>query len=267
MREPSPAGARALAVVVLAAGRGSRLPPEVRRVPKWLLTVAGSSVAERQLEGLRRAASAWSRLLVVTGYRSERFDASALSAAVGRPCELVHNRMFERVNNWLSLHLALTKLAGEGWAGGVCVVNADLLLPPRLLARFLETAARSEASLLAVDVRPVSSEEQMKVVLDETRRSALDIGKSRLAGASHGEFIGLSKVDSRDLPLLRCVLASFVDDPGRASEWYEGAFREAMREGLAFRVFPVETGRWVEIDDGSDLERAHELALSLGNEE
>ncbi|MBD0289667.1 MAG: NTP transferase domain-containing protein [Thermoleophilia bacterium] len=267
MRERAPGRTRPLAVAVLAAGRGSRLPRQVADVPKWFLTVGGSSIMQWQIDGFRRAADRWSRLLVVTGHRNDAFDGRLLSATLERPCELVANPMYASHNNWLSLHLALTRLVDDGWDGGVCVVNADLLLDPAVLARFLETAAGADRSLLAVDFHAPGSEEQMKVVVDAARRRALDIGKDRLEGPPSGEFIGLSTLAPSDLPLLRTVLSSFLADPGRSSEWYEGAYREAMRRGLEFELFPVDTGRWIEIDNADDLERAQELASVLSQGE
>jgi choline kinase len=256
-----------LAVVILAAGRGSRLSADGADLPKWFLRLEGASIAEWQLEGLRHASALWSRLVIVTGYRDDVFDRSSLSAFVGRELELVHNPRYASHNNWLSLQLALAHLAGERWGGSVCVLNSDLLLAPQALAQFLETASSVRRSILAVDLEAPRSEEGMKVALDSERRRVLDIAKDRLAGSPAGEFIGLSKIESGDLPHLRQILTSFLDDPARASEWYEAAFREAIRTGVEFALAPVETGRWIEIDDGGDLEQARELARLLKEEE
>jgi choline kinase len=259
--EPPP-----LAVVILAAGRGSRLEASVGELPKWLAPVGARSIADWQLEGLRRATRLWSRLLVVTGYRTERFDAASLPTALGRPCELLHNPEWEGRNNWYTLRLALSRLASDAWDGSVCVLNSDLLVAPRVLERFLEAASRERRSLLAVDREAPRTDEQMKIALDPAGGLVVDIGKGRLSAPPAGEYVGLAKIDARDVGRLARILDSFLEDSARANEWYEAAFLEAMRTGVAFGVFPVDPGRWIEVDDAGDLERARDLALLFEEE-
>jgi choline kinase len=260
--EPSP-----LAVVILAAGRGSRLEASVGDLPKWLAPVGARSIADWQLEGLRRAAGRWSRLLVVTGYRTELFDAASLSTVLDRPGELLHNPEYASRNNWYTLRLALSHLAEDGWDGSVGVLNSDLLVPPRMLERFLEAASGERRSLLAVDREAPRTDEQMKVALDPESGLVVDIGKGRLSAPPAGEYVGLANIDARDVGHLARILDSFLADPARTNEWYEAAFREAMRTGVEFGVFPVDPGRWIEVDDPGDLDRARELALLFEEED
>ena len=238
------------AVVILAAGRGSRLAGDV---PKWFVTVGGRTLAERQLDALSLAGAA--RVLVVTGFRPELFGEEALGA------ELVHNPDWETHNNWRSLAIALERLADDGWDGAVCVLNSDLLVGPRVVGRFFAAAAGDPRSLLAVDADAPRTDEQMKVAVEAGR--VVDIGKGELAAAPGGEYVGLAKLAARDVPALRAILDGFAADPERADEWYEGAFREAMRAGVEFGVVPVDSGRWIEIDDAADLARAEAIAALL----
>lgn len=243
------------AVVILAAGRGSRLAGDV---PKWFLRPGGRTIAEVQLDGLRRGASHWTRLLVVTGFRPELFDADALGV------ELVHNRDWATRNNWYTLAVALEHLAREGWNGAVCVLNSDLLIGPDVVARFLEAAGADPRSLLAVDPGAPATDEQMKVAVRDER--VVDIGKGELSAPPAGEYVGLAKIGAGDVPTLAAILDGFAADPAHADEWYEGAFREAMHAGVEFGVFPVDSGRWIEIDDDADLERAAAIAALLEDE-
>ncbi len=235
------------AVAILAAGRGSRLAGDV---PKWFLPVGGRTLAERQLDALRRAGAG--RVLVVTGFRRELFDADALGV------ELVHNPDWAALNNWRTLAVALERLAADGWDGPVCILNSDLLVGPRVVGRFLAAAAADPRSLLAVDPEAPRTDEQMKVAVEDGR--VVDIGKGELAAAPGGEYVGLAKLAAADVPALAEILAGFAADPARADEWYEGAFREALRAGVVLGVVPVDPGRWIEIDDGADVERAETVA-------
>lgn len=240
------------AVAILAAGRGSRLAGDV---PKWLLDVAGRTLAERQLEALRLASV--TRVVVVTGFRPELVTVAAENA------ELVHNPDWATRNNWYTLAVALDRLSG--WEGPVGVLNSDLLIGPRPVARFFAEAASGERSLLAVDADAPLGDEQMKVAVAEGR--VVDIGKGELSAPPAGEYVGLAALSPGDVPALRAVLERFAADPARADEWYEGAFREALRTGVELGVVPVDPGRWIEIDDAADLERAGAIAALLEKED
>lgn len=252
------------AVVVLAAGRGSRLHGAGADVPKWLVEVAGRPIAHFHLAALRDAPAAWSRLVVVTGHRRDAFDAERLSALAGRTCELVHNPEYASRNNWLSLATALDHLAATGWAGAVCVLNSDLLLPPTRLRALLEgAAARDGSNVLVVDSRRELTDEAMKVVTDGGAR-VCDIGKGELRGTPSGEFVGLSTLAAPHVAAVRSVLAGFASDPRHDDAWYEGAYREAIDAGVPFAAAEVGTADWVEIDDECDLRRGAEIARRYG---
>ena len=253
-----------LAVVVLAAGRGSRLDSGHGDRPKWFLPLRDGSVAELHLSALRNAARSWSRLLVVYGYRSELFDSDALSLLAEKPCELLFNPEYATRNNWFSLNLALKRLHEDGWAGSVCILNSDLVLPPPILGRFLREAGSVRDGLLAVDLQSPVGNESMKVVVDPNRGHVIDIGKNDLEGRAAGEYVGLSALGPRGRTLVGAILDRYDTDPARADEWYEAAFRAAMRDELSFAVFPIES-EWVEVDDARDLEAARRLVRSLSS--
>ena len=249
------------AVVVLAAGRGSRLGPAGAGVPKWLVRVGACPIAHFHLAALRAEPTAWSRLVVVTGHRSDALDQQQLSAFVGRTCELVYNPSYALCNNWLSLACALDHLEATGWSGDICVLNSDLLLPPTRLQALLHHAREhSRANVLAIDSRRELSEEAMKISLADDGRSVLDIGKHELRGRPSAEFIGASTLAGADVATLRRILDEFARDPERRDEWYEGAYRSAIDGGVPFSVFEIETDDWVEIDDESDLRLASDIA-------
>lgn len=248
-----PAGPSPLHVVVLAAGRGSRLADGEAR-PKWLLETAGSTLAERHMEGIAAAAGAGAvaSVRVVTGHVAEAIEDFA---AGHDEIELVPNPEYAELNNWWSLLRALRELPEEG---PVAVLNADLLISPRHLADFLFDAATTSAeALICVDLERQLTDESMKVTRGEDGALAR-IGKAGIDDAV-GEYVGMLMARGSALAAMRAHLERFVGRPECDDEWYEGAVGRSAADGTEWRIWPMPSGDWVEIDDDEDLARARTL--------
>jgi choline kinase len=240
-------------VVVIAAGRGSRMGALGDDRPKWLLEVNGRTIADRQLEGIRAAGDAVASVSVVVGHAG-----AAIAAELeGRDDEIavIENPDYAEINNWWSVLRAIRELPEDG---PVVVVNADLLLSPADVAAFLSAAAAHAGDgLLAVDVERAVTDESMKV----SRRAdgtLHRIGKVDVEDPA-GEYIGMLMARGPVLAAFREVLSSFEGHEDRRNEWYEGAVGRTAAEGVDWHVWPLPTSDWVEIDDDADLRAAERL--------
>lgn len=240
-------------VIVLAAGRGSRLGALGDATPKWLLPVAGRTLADRHLEGIGRGAAVAS-VSVVVGHAARAIEDEL--AARPETVRIVHNPEFAELNNWWSLLRALRGLPEDG---PVAVLNADLLIDPERVGAFLDDAAAGDADgLLVVDLEREVTDESMKVSQDAGGR--LDrIGKVDVPEAA-GEFIGMLMARGTVLRRLRAELEGFVGRPECAAQWYEGAVGRTAAAGARWDIWPLASGDWVEIDDAADLGAAESLA-------
>ena len=250
-------------VVVLAAGRGSRLGAVAQERPKWLLEVGGRTIAERQLAAVElvreRAPEAIASTSVVTGHAAAAIERFLAGRDGGRVATL-HNPDYAGINNWYSVLLALRALA-EVRDGRVVIVNGDLYAEPEWLASFLaEAAATRHESLVGVDCERRLTDESMKVATREGPPEVVDaIGKVGVEPAI-GEYVGLLMARGSVLAAFRERLEGFVDRPERADEWYERAVGLTAAEGVPWVVHPTPNSRWVEIDDDGDLAAAVALA-------
>jgi choline kinase len=252
-----------IALVVLAAGRGQRLGTLGEDTPKWLLEVDGTTIAERQLDAVARAATVAPDLVqsvsVVVGHAA----AAIASFAAARPepeIALVHNPSYEEINNWYSLLLALRALDRAGEAERVVVFNADLLAHPDWFMQFLCDSAGSAAeSLIAVDtVRPLT-DESMKVSLSNGDPDLLGrIGKVGV-GDPVGEYVGMFMVRGTARDRLRTTLETYVGSDGAVDHWYEHAIGETAAEGVPWVVWSTPDSEWIEIDDEADYASALEM--------
>jgi choline kinase len=248
--------AQAAHVVVLAAGRGSRLGALGGQTPKWLLPVAGRPIADRHLAGLAAAAPHVASVRVVTGHAAPAIRRFLAGRSRPPAVDVVPNPDFEALNNWWSLLLALRELPEDG---PVAVVNGDLLTHPDWLSGFLaDAAAGPHDGLLAVDTQRRLTDESMKVALAPDGALA-GIGKVGVTDPV-GEYVGILAARGPVLRALRARLEEFVGRPEAANEWYEGAIGRTAADGVLWHIWATPGSGWVEIDDDDDLSTAQALA-------
>jgi choline kinase len=251
-------------VIILAAGRGSRLGRLGADTPKWLLDVGGATIADRQLTGIvaadRRVPGGLGAIHVVTGHSSAAIDAFA-AMRPEHDLSLLHNVDYARRNNWFSVLLAL-RAVGDRDGGRVAVINGDLCAEPAWITSFLVAAATTASeSLVAVDLERTLTDESMKVAVRPDDRSALQaIGKTDVV-APVGEYVGMLMARGDTLAALRDALESFEGAAEAADAWYEGAVALTAQRGTAWRVWGTPDSRWVEIDDDRDHDAAVRLAI------
>lgn len=247
-------------VLVLAAGRGSRLGGLGGEVPKWLLDVGGRSIADRHLEALALAADAGCELRaqVVTGHASDALDRYlAGSGAI----TTTHNAQWATLNNWYSALVGLRAI--EAADPTVVILNSDLFARSQWIADYLITVGRSSAEgLIAVDRSRRLTDESMKVSAEGDDATLATIGKVGIERPV-GEYVGMLSARGPVLAAFRAALEHFETDPGFANEWYEAAVSQSAAAGTGWRIWPTPDGNWVEIDDEGDHVLATELSQRL----
>lgn len=92
-------------IIILAAGRGSRLGEKTRDKPKCMVTLCGKTIIERAVETIEQAGFLRSDIIIVTGYKKELIDISGVS--------YIENPEWESTNMFVSLTKAGQLLQGE----------------------------------------------------------------------------------------------------------------------------------------------------------
>lgn len=222
-------------VVILAAGRGSRLG---LRVPKPLAEItAGLTLLGNQVNVLSRLVGR-DRIAVVVGYEPERFyDA--------HPDLLyVHNPDYATTNTAKSLLCALPKFDDD-----VMWINGDVYFEEPAVRLLLETHA--DASRTLVDHSKTGDEEIKYTLYPDGSIDRI----SKTVEKPLGESLGLQVVTRADRPMLIQALEEVGD-----RDYFERALELCTRD-RSIRLMPVDVGREFcrEVDFPQDLEavRAH----------
>lgn len=251
-------------VVVLAAGRGSRMGGLGEDTAKWLIQVGERRIADRQLDAVQalrqqgdgRLASA----TVVTGHAAagvEQYAQADAAQALG--LQTLHNPRYLEANNWYTVLLAVEQLPARD---RVVVMNGDLCARPEWLGAFLVAAGEASTdSLVAVDFARRLTDESMKVAAAEGpggSRLLTRIGKIDVPDPV-GEYVGLLMFGGDVRTALHDQLREFGTSPQHLNEWYEGAVGRTAAAGVPWTLWSTPDSDWYEIDDEKD----HMAAVAL----
>jgi choline kinase len=236
--------------VILAAGKGTRLLPLTRDLPKPMVDVAGRPLLLRTIDRLAAAGIGGADVIVVTGYREEAIRARLVAEGLAA-CRTVWNPRWDEWNNHYSLLVAREAVGGDD----VLQMDGDVLFDGKVIPRLLDAPG---PACLAVDVRDALDDETMKVEVDGAG-CVRQIAKQLPPRTALGEYIGLCRLDAQ---LARQVFDEIARFPalGLTHEYYEHAYHRLVGRGAGpFRVVDVHDCVTTEIDDLADLDRATRL--------
>lgn len=246
-------------VIILAAGRGSRLKRHTEESPKCLVELAGQPLLFWQLAALAEAGA--TDAAVVCGYQSGQIKALADKGPL----------KFQPLENpdWASTNMLSSLLCAADWAGGEeCVISySDIVYPARHVRALVTNDSPVALTYdhdweklwrLRTEGRPLNDAETFR----EEGGRLLEIGgKPQSLDQVRGQYMGLIKLtgDGWRLWLDRC--AALGPDVARTD--MTGFLRLLLADNVFIGAVPVD-GAWCEVDTDRDLE-LYEAALDAGN--
>lgn len=250
MASPSTRAASAPHAILLAAGMGSRLDPELDGKAKPMLEVGGRSLLVRALHRLDEVGVGG--LTVAVGHR-----ASSIVEALGRirpEARVVVNPDPAGTGSMRSLALAGRAALAEASFAEALVLEADVIFEARALPALLG-APPADATILVSG--PTGAGDEVWVCGHEGRVS--EIAKRPASDAPRlGELVGLTRLTRGMLEAMIAAHETAGDDAVR--EDYEARISR-MAPTHAVHAHRVEDLVWGEIDDAGHLRRVLERVL------
>lgn len=234
------------AIIILAAGRGSRLGGSV---PKPLTVLSdGRTILQQQLENIITVfgEKALKRTFVVVGYRSEEI-VEVLPYGV-RP---IYNEDWDGSNTSKSVMRALnvtTRFSGAIW------MNGDVVFSPLVLGRAIEYIDRHRSFMAVVEGK--TSDEEMKYSLND---DGIITAVSKANTKGLGEAVGINYVAPEITTAFALELSRTPDEA-----YFEAGIERTIKLGAHWETLPVNDLYAMEIDFAEDLVRANQMLDSLG---
>jgi choline kinase len=226
--------------LILAAGRGVRLGPMGRLMPKGFLRpdADGEPIIVESIERLRSRGVR--RIVLVTGHQHDYYEELA---AKRDGLETVRNPRFADSGSLYSLACARERITSD-----CLVLESDLVYE----SRALDAALESPHADAVVVSGPTHSGDEVYVTADGERISNISKDPA-LSHTSAGELVGISKI-SRALYMRMVLLADL--DP--SAEYETGGLKRLAAD------YPVYCAKvadlvWAEIDTPEHFERVRSL--------
>lgn len=235
------------AVIVLAAGRGSRLGDLTSERPKCLVRVGAETILGHILHALEYCAIA--KVIVVTGYRSEDVEDS-LGRRNGLHIQCVQNPEYMSTGTTASLHRGLLQVAP---ADDIVIIEGDVIFDPLILQSLLLQSSAGATALaqwhagLSGSLATIEGG-YVTAWLHETRRPR------DFPIEQHYKTVNITWFSSTAWRegLLPAVDATLQED-GPAAPVEFAFHRLVTGERYRVRAVPVAERKWIEIDTPEEL--------------
>jgi len=232
--------------VILAAGKGTRIPKISETIPKAMIEINGVSIIERHIEMLEK--SKINDIYVVIGFMKETLIKHIKQ--VSSEIRVIENNAYQSTNNMYSLYLAKDRLMNSNFI----LINGDTYFEESILKFFLNN---SEQSVIPYDSTNFDPEELKLKIKDDCAYAIMpkNSDKSNSNGSTIGVFY-LNKEDGRMfLDDIEAVLKS-----GQNNEWFEYSLDRVFKK-TQMKPFDVAGKVWIEIDNGEDFRKAQSLSI------
>lgn len=236
-------------MVILAAGRGTRLKPLTDEIPKCLVPVNNKPLLEHQVD-LFLSEERILQIIIIIGYRADLVKKFIRETYKNdRKIVLIENQDYLNTNNMYSLFLARDHIKEK-----FLFINGDVIIEPKIFESFLSFYYDDA---IAVDIGQYY-EESMKVV--QQGEFLVDISKKINKEEALGNSIDFYKFSQTGKQILFSKMEEIIVKRKNVNLWTELALQELLNDStLKMKPFDIKGKKWIEIDDFEDLRKGEQI--------
>ncbi|MGQ0793483.1 MAG: phosphocholine cytidylyltransferase family protein [Deltaproteobacteria bacterium] len=230
--------------VILAAGRGKRLYPYTKYIPKCLLDIGGETILEHQINHIRDCGI--DEVVIVVGFGFEKVENFLRNYdGLGMRIKTLYNPFYQTTNSLISLWIARGEMNED-----MVVMNGDDVFEIEVLEQAL--AVKDAKICLPVKIKSEYEEEDMKVSIQGDR--IIDIGKT-LAEPS-AESVGLRVFRDSGVEFVKRSIEEEMRTEGAEKKWYASAVHRLIKKGYKAKYLDIKDLFWMDVDYPGDLFKA-----------
>ena len=229
--------------IILAAGKGERLQPFTKEIPKSLLKIGDQTILENQITHLK--ACDVDEVNVVVGFAYEKVEEFLSNLQIlGMKINTIYNPFWNTTNSLFSLWSARSVLNSD-----IVLLNGDDVFELKVLRKILST---KEEICVPYKVKPSYAAEDMKVKIENGL--VVSIGKD-LKNIS-GESVGVRVFRNEGVDILKRSLEKEIRTEKFNKKWYASAISRILKRGHKISSIDIGDLYWHDVDYPNDLNNA-----------
>ena len=226
-------------VLMLAAGVGTRISRYLGDHPKCCVEVGGKPLIRRTMELFYRHNI--TDIAIVTGYQ-EKYIHEALK---GFDYTTYKNPFFKVTNSIASMWFAKEFMDDNE---DFLILNADLFIEDSMLERLIEV---KKSPIFLSDSTRIEDADYRFYWEDDR---LLRFGKELTNEETTGEYVGIAKIEKKDIKTMKAQLEYLVDQ-GEYNMGWEDVFYSLVETGKAIYIEDIKGSFWAEVDFIEDYNR------------
>lgn len=237
--------------LILAAGLGTRLSPITDDRPKSLVEVNGQAIIMKQIDNLLK--NKIHDITIISGYLSNILEKEVKKQYPPTQypgINIINSPDYASTNNMYSAFLGRFAMTDSPFL----MMNADVFFDSSVIGSLLEF---SNEDAIVTDVG-MYIEESMKVVQENNR--IVKISKEVTPETAYGVSIDVYKFSRTGGASFFNKCYEYIELNKEVKLWSEVALNDILSD-IHFAACPLR-GRWMEIDNHTDLAKAEEIFTS-----
>lgn len=234
-------------IILLSAGKGTRMMPLTRNTPKCLLHIGnGLTVLENQLETIKKTNV--KDVVLVLGYLVEQVEAKIKRFEKDLNIQVVYNPFYDISNNLVSLWMTRHYMNDD-----FIIINGDNVFGVDTLNKIMSD---THDITMVIDKKHNYDEDDMKVIIED--KWVKKIGKHIPLDKANGESVGIIKFQNGANHRIKQILDSMVRSKEHLDIFYLSAIQRMIDNGHNVSFVEIPPNAWAEIDFHPDLKLIQE---------
>ena len=235
--------------IILAAGRGTRIPQVTKNKPKCLIRINGKTILERQLYYLRKLKI--KDIVVIKGFKKNHINYKQIS--------YIENKNYKNNEQLDSLFSAKSEFKED-----ILILFSDIIYDFSIIKKIYHQKKNSIS--LAVDKNwrnryefrfdhPVDQADKVKI---NKKNNITKIGKKLKLEETNGEFLGILKVSKNGCKVILEKYKKYKKKVNTANKQIHDFLNFLIKRGVVISSTPIK-GKYMEIDTFNDYKLAKKM--------
>jgi len=232
--------------IILAAGRGSRLMPYTRDVPKCLIEFEGKTFLDHQLQMLIEVGI--KEVTIITGYLAHKIEKACEKYKKKINFTFFHNLDYENSGTLNSMSLAREDFRSEDFQDDLIVLNSDIIFKKSCLKDIM----KCNHSCVTMEL---GRHEVGATCIKVNQDDVIDMGFLDHYDAS-GLSVGIVKFTKKNIKEVQKFLTNY---PPTIHSYVFHIIKHFLSKNIPVKYSLCDYGKWCEIDTPADLKLYKEV--------